>query len=132
MKQIPNIITLLNLFCGCIAIVFLLQNGFVISETGDGQILMLSPQIWLASLFIGIAAIVDFFDGFVARLVGVDSEMGKQLDSLADVVSFGVAPGMILYQILRLSVAKSDTGLDASVLWLIPAFILPCAAAYRL
>lgn len=132
MKQIPNIVTLLNLFCGCIAIVFLLQNGFVISETGDGQILMLPEQIWLASLFIGIAAVVDFFDGFVARLVGASSEMGKQLDSLADVVSFGVAPGMILYQLLRLSVAKTDSGLDASIVWLLPAFVLPCAAAYRL
>lgn len=132
MKQIPNIITLLNLFCGCIAIVYLLQNGITVGENADGQFLMLPEQIWLASLFIGIAAMVDFFDGFVARLVGASSEMGKQLDSLADVVSFGVAPGMILYQLLRLSIAKSDAGLDASVLWLMPAFILPCAAAYRL
>ncbi len=141
MKQIPNIITLLNLFCGCIAIVFLLEsNGITINEGLDGQpliplagnVFVLPPQIWLASLFICIAAVVDFFDGFVARLVGASSEMGKQLDSLADVVSFGVAPGMILYQLLRLSVAKSDAGMDASVLWLMPAFVLPCAAAYRL
>jgi CDP-diacylglycerol--serine O-phosphatidyltransferase len=139
-KQIPNIITLLNLFCGCIAIVYLLQNGIVANLDSDGQILqplttnfvIIPSQIWLASLFIGIAAVVDFFDGFVARLFGASSEMGKQLDSLADVVSFGVAPGMILYQLLRLSIAKSDAGMDASVLWLMPAFILPCAAAYRL
>lgn len=132
MKQIPNIITLLNLFFGCLAIVFLLENGIITGENADGQFLMLPQKIWFASLFIGIAAVVDFFDGFVARLFKASSEMGKQLDSLADVVSFGVAPGMIIYQLLRISLAKGDDGLDASILWLMPAFILPCAAAYRL
>ena len=58
--------------------------------------------------------------------------MGKQLDSLADVVSFGVAPGMILYQFLRISFAQEEDGLDVSVIWLLPAFILPCAGAWRL
>jgi len=134
MKQIPNIFTLFNLFFGCLAIVFVLQNGITISENADTgqQLLILPEKIWLASLCIAIAAVIDFFDGFVARLINVSSEMGKQLDSLADVVSFGVAPGMILYQLLRLSLAKGDDGLDASVLWLMPAFMLPCAGAYRL
>src|ERR1700709_2095734 len=132
MKQIPNIITLLNLFFGCLAIVFLLENCIVTGENADGQFLMLPQKIWYASLFIGIAAVVDFFDGFVARLFKASSEMGKQLDSLADVVSFGVAPGMIIYQLLRISLAKGEDGLDSSILWLMPAFILPCAAAYRL
>lgn len=86
----------------------------------------------MASLFIGIAAIVDFLDGFVARLFNATSEMGKQLDSLADVVSFGVAPGILLYQFLRLSAASGDSGLETSIIWLLPAFILPCAAAWRL
>ena len=58
--------------------------------------------------------------------------MGKQLDSLADVVSFGVAPAMIIYQFLRLSIAQEEDGLDKSIIWLLPAFILPCAAAWRL
>lgn len=58
--------------------------------------------------------------------------MGKQLDSLADVVSFGVAPGVILFQLLRMSLLREENGLEASVLWLLPAFILSCAAAYRL
>ena len=58
--------------------------------------------------------------------------MGKQLDSLADLVSFGVAPGLIIYQFLRLSFAQEEGGIDISILWLIPAMILPCAAAYRL
>ena len=136
---IPNIFTLLNLICGCIAIVYLLQNGIAIVETGAtpdnpiGQELTLLPErIYLAPLFIALAAVVDFFDGFIARAMGASSEMGKQLDSLADVVSFGVAPAIIIYQLLRLSIAKEEDGLEASMLWLAPAFILAAAAAYRL
>jgi CDP-diacylglycerol---serine O-phosphatidyltransferase len=133
MKQIPNLFTLLNLVFGCLAIVFTLQNGIAISGDGDGATWIDIPEkIWLASLFIGIAAVVDFLDGFVARLFKATSEMGKQLDSLADVVSFGVAPGMILYQFLRLSFAKESNSLDTSFIWVLPAFILPAAAAWRL
>jgi CDP-diacylglycerol--serine O-phosphatidyltransferase len=58
--------------------------------------------------------------------------MGKQLDSLADVVSFGVAPGLILYQLIRISFAKEENGLDVSIVWLLPALLIPCAAAWRL
>jgi CDP-diacylglycerol--serine O-phosphatidyltransferase len=58
--------------------------------------------------------------------------MGKQLDSLSDVVSFGVAPSVILYQLLRVSLIKEETGLETSILWLFPAFIVACAGAYRL
>ncbi|MFY8189862.1 MAG: CDP-alcohol phosphatidyltransferase family protein [Bacteroidia bacterium] len=79
-KQIPNAITSANLFFGCLSIV----------ATFDGN-----PT--LAATYIVIAAILDFFDGFAARLLKVSGEMGKQLDSLADVVSFGVAPGFIFY-----------------------------------
>ncbi|RYY56859.1 MAG: CDP-alcohol phosphatidyltransferase [Chitinophagaceae bacterium] len=133
MKQIPNLFTLLNLFLGCIAIVFMIQNGITIyAVNGTSQLIDMPEQIWMASLFIGIAAVVDFLDGFVARLFKASSEMGKQLDSLADVVSFGVAPGMILYQFLRLSIAREANGIDASIAWLVPAFIVPCAAAWRL
>jgi CDP-diacylglycerol--serine O-phosphatidyltransferase len=133
MKNIPNIFTLLNLVFGCLAIVFTLQNGIIITLDADGtQLLDMPEKIWMASLFIGIAAVVDFLDGFVARLFKATSEMGKQLDSLADVVSFGVAPGIIIYQFLRLSFAQDVSGVDVSLLWLLPAFILPCAAAWRL
>ncbi len=133
MKHIPNLFTLINLVFGCLAIVFTLQNGIVIAGEGDGATWIDIPEkIWLASLFIGLAAVVDFLDGFVARLFKATSEMGKQLDSLADVVSFGVAPGMILYQFLRLSFAKETHSLDTSVIWLLPAFLVPCAAAWRL
>jgi len=133
MKNIPNLFTLLNLFFGCIAIVYTLQNGIIITADADGtQLLDIPEKIWMASLFIGLAAVIDFLDGFVARLFNATSEMGKQLDSLADVVSFGVAPGMIIYQFLRLSMAQDEGGLDSSLFWLLPAFILPCAAAWRL
>ncbi|HMK05087.1 MAG TPA: CDP-diacylglycerol--serine O-phosphatidyltransferase [Ferruginibacter sp.] len=133
MKHIPNLFTLLNLVFGCLAIVVILQNGIVIQYTVDGtQLLDIPGRIWMASLFIAIAGVVDFLDGFVARLFKASSEMGKQLDSLADVVSFGVAPSMILYQFLRLSIAQEEDGINASILWLVPAFILACAGAYRL
>ncbi len=133
MKNIPNLFTLLNLVFGCLAIVFTLQNGFVVSADASGtQILDIPEKIWMASLFIGLAAVVDFLDGFVARMFKAVSPMGKQLDSLADVVSFGVAPGIIFYQFLRLSISGGVDGLDASIIWLLPAFIIPCAAAWRL
>ena len=133
MKQVPNLFTLLNLFFGCLAIVFTLQNGITITVDSNGtQLIDMPEKIWLSSLFIGLAAAVDFLDGFIARLFKVQSEMGKQLDSLADVVSFGVAPGMIIYQFLRLSFSQEEGGIDTSIIWLMPAFIVPCAAAYRL
>ena len=133
MKQIPNLFTLLNLFFGCCAIVFVLQNGISIFYNGENpQLVDMPEKIAIASVFIGLAGVVDFLDGFVARLFKATSDMGKQLDSLADVVSFGVAPGMIIYQFLRLSFANEENGLDVSLIWLMPAFILPCAAAWRL
>ena len=133
MKQIPNLFTLLNLVFGCLAIISILQNGITITvDPGGVQLIDIPEKIWMASLYIGLAAVVDFLDGFIARLFKASSEMGKQLDSLADLVSFGVAPGLIIYQFLRLSFAQEEGGIDISILWLIPAMILPCAAAYRL
>ena len=133
MKQIPNIFTLLNLFFGCCAIVFVMQNGITIATNDDGaQFVVMPEEIWIASLFIGLAAVVDFLDGFVARLFKATSEMGKQLDSLADVVSFGIAPSLIIYHFLRLSYAREENGLNISWVLLTPAFIIACAAAYRL
>src|SRR5688572_30682411 len=134
MKQIPNLFTLLNLVFGCIAIVFILQTGesiVVMESTGVTQVFM-PEKIWWGSLFIFGAAIIDFLDGFLARLLKSSSEMGKQLDSLSDVVSFGVAPGLILYQLLRISYAREEYGLDVSMIALLPAFIFTCAVAWRL
>lgn len=133
MKQLPNIFTLLNLFFGCIAVVTILQTGIDVSADGFGQTIAVIPeQIFMASLFITIAAIIDFLDGFVARFLNASSDLGKQLDSLADLVSFGVAPGMIVFQFLRLALAQHEDGLNTSFIWLMPAFIIPCAGAYRL
>ncbi|MHA4812454.1 CDP-alcohol phosphatidyltransferase family protein [Flavitalea flava] len=133
MKNIPNLFTLLNLFFGCIAVILILQNGITIQYNNEGlQYIGIPEKVGVASLFIGLAALVDFLDGLVARLFKAVSPLGKQLDSLADVVSFGVAPGMILYQFLRMSFARQADGLDVSILWLLPALLIPCAGAYRL
>ena len=133
MRQIPNVFTLLNLFFGCLAIVSILQTGEgIVNRDGEEWKVYLPESIRWGSVFIGLAAVVDFLDGFLARLLKSSSEMGKQLDSLSDVVSFGVAPGMILYQMLRIAFAGRPEGLDVSVLWLLPAFLLPMAAAWRL
>jgi CDP-diacylglycerol--serine O-phosphatidyltransferase len=138
MKQIPNLFTLLNLFFGCIAIVFILQtNNFSFFQDVDGTYKFagldsVPEEWWYGCMFIGLAAIVDFLDGFVARFLNATSEMGKQLDSLADVVSFGIAPSMILYQMLRMSYMQDANGWNANFLLLTPAFIVACAGAYRL
>lgn len=135
MKIIPNLFTLLNLFFGCVAVILILQNGVTALDATDGsgaQFIGMPERTELASIFIGLAAVVDFLDGLVARLFKATSPFGKELDSLADVVSFGVAPGMIVYQLLRLSYARDANGLDVSVMWLLPALLIPCAAAYRL
>ncbi|MEP6617014.1 MAG: CDP-diacylglycerol--serine O-phosphatidyltransferase [Ginsengibacter sp.] len=134
MKQIPNFFTLLNLFFGCIAIVFALQTESVIIYVNDeyGSSFNIPEKLAWAGVFIGLAAVIDFLDGFVARLFHATSELGKQLDSLADIVSFGVAPAAIVYQFLRISFAREENGLEISILWLLPAFVLSCTAAYRL
>lgn len=134
MKSIPNLFTLLNLIFGCIAIVLILQTGesiIVLESTGATQVYMPEKITW-GALFIFGAAIIDFLDGFLARLFKASSEMGKQLDSLSDVVSFGVAPAMILYQLLRISYAQEPNGLEVPMLALIPAFIFTAAVAWRL
>ena len=82
-KQIPNFITLLNLFCGCIATIFAVQNN-----------------LELAALFVLLGIGFDFFDGLAARLLKVQSELGLQLDSLADLVTSGLVPGIVMYQLL--------------------------------
>jgi CDP-diacylglycerol--serine O-phosphatidyltransferase len=106
--QIPNLLTLLNLLFGVIGIIWVL----------DGQILT-------GAYFVLIAAGFDFLDGFVARLLKVQSEMGKELDSLADVVSFGVLPGLILFMMTKNSVSP-----DSYLPYL--TLIVPMLSAYRL
>lgn len=80
LKHIPNIITLLNLLFGVLASLFLLYG-----------------QLEMAIWWVGFAALADFLDGFVARWLNVHSPLGKELDSLADMISFGLVPGIIFY-----------------------------------
>lgn len=133
MKQLANFVTLLNLCFGCAAIVFTLQTGETIVnlESGEWKIYFPEKITWAALCLFG-AAVVDFFDGFIARMLKADSEMGKQLDSLADVVSFGVAPGAIMYQLLRIAIAAEPLGMEKSSIFLLPALLIPLAAAWRL
>jgi CDP-diacylglycerol--serine O-phosphatidyltransferase len=113
-KHIPNFITTLNLFSGCIGIIIALQY-----------------RIDYASYFIVIAALFDFMDGMAARLLHVKSEIGKELDSLADVVSFGVLPGIIVYQLMANSPNTPAAGSYISIFSLI-ALIIPILSAVRL
>ena len=134
MKQIPNIVTLLNLVFGCIALVCILQPGENIAILDDNNVIHITMPERMAwgSVFMGCAAVVDFLDGFVARMLKVHSPMGKELDSLADMVSFGVVPGMILYQLLRMSYLREPSAFDTPVIAFLPALLVPCAAAWRL
>jgi CDP-diacylglycerol--serine O-phosphatidyltransferase len=134
MKQIPNIVTLLNLVFGCLALVCILQPGENIAILDDNNVLHINlpPALTMGSVFIGCAALVDFVDGFVARLMKVASPLGKELDSLADLVSFGVAPGALLYQLLRMSYLREPSAFDTPLWVFLPVLLFPCAAAYRL
>jgi len=120
MKHIPNFITSLNLASGFVAIIFIINNDLI-----------------TASWLILAAMIFDFLDGLSARLLNSYSDIGKELDSLADVVSFGVAPALIIYQLVTSSLSPSvplfTNGLPARafVLLLIPV-IMPVCAAIRL
>jgi len=120
MKHIPNFTTSLNLASGFVAIIFTINNDLV-----------------TASWLILAAMVFDFLDGFFARLLNSYSEIGKELDSLADVVSFGVAPALIICQLISRSISPSiplfTNGLviKALVFQLIPV-IMPVCAALRL
>jgi len=110
MKHLPNLLTLANLFCGCIAIAYILTaQPYTSVSIADGGLpswrwVYGAEQICWGSIFIFIAAICDLLDGTVARALKVFSPIGKDLDSLADVVSFGVAPFLIAcFAALRLA-----------------------------
>lgn len=136
MKHLPNIITIGNLFCGCVAIAFILHWQPIFSV--EYNLNNLNPwfsgqqQAYFGCLFIFVAAVLDLLDGAVARALGVHSPIGKDLDSLADVVSFGVAPAMILMKILWAAWMRQPNAIDVSILALSPAFLLACFGAYRL
>ncbi len=90
-RHVPNIITLLNLFSGSIAVIFAVKGNLV-----------------LAAIFVALGIFFDFFDGLAARLLDVKSEVGLQLDSLADVVTSGVVPGIVMYQLMNKALPASE------------------------
>lgn len=89
-RNLPNFLTCCNLICGCFGIVFVLE----------GRDIPAAYMVWLACLF-------DFFDGFTARMLKVNSNIGKELDSLADMVSFGVLPSLVMYKLISASTDSS-------------------------
>ena len=133
MKHLPNILTLGNLFFGCIAIAFILHAQPFLSElNGEQYWVSGTTQACVGSLCILIAAMFDVFDGMVARWLGVSSPLGKDLDSLADIVSFGVAPSMILMKMLWAAWMQKPDAIDISMVWMSPAFLIACFGALRL
>ena len=113
-RNIPNAITCGNLLCGCLAIV----------QAFDGNLIQ-------ATYLVGIAAVLDFFDGFTARLLHVTSPIGKDLDSLADMVTFGVVPGVVMFQLLQTATLFK---IDQPVWHYLPyiAFLIPIFSGIRL
>ena len=106
-KHIPNILTLLNLLSGIIAVIFAVEGNLI----GAG-------------VFVVLGIFFDFFDGFVARLLKVEGELGKQLDSLADMVTSGVVPGIVMFQLIRNSL--SDWTSES----LLPSFLFEQGYSY--
>ncbi|WP_010294298.1 CDP-diacylglycerol--serine O-phosphatidyltransferase [Clostridium senegalense] len=104
---IPNSLTFGNLICGVLSIQFTMQGNFKV-----------------AAALILLAGVFDRYDGTVARFLGVDSPLGKELDSLADLVSFGVAPSLLIFTLCELS--------SLGMIGYITLIIFPVAGAYRL
>jgi CDP-diacylglycerol---serine O-phosphatidyltransferase len=121
LRHIPNFITCLNLLSGCISIV-LIYKDFMVQ----------------ASYFIFLAAILDFLDGMFARALKSYSEIGKQLDSLADLISFGVAPASIMFSLLNMSLVSRDISFSfefssaLNLVVLFSAFLIAIFSALRL
>lgn len=133
MKHLPNLLTLANLVCGCIAIAFILNSQPFVSSFNDMEYWVIgTQQAHWGAIFILLAAVFDMLDGLAARALQVFSPIGKDLDSLADIVSFGVAPSMILYKMLWASYMAEPYALDVNMLAMVPAFIMVCAGAIRL
>lgn len=116
MKHLPNALTLANLFCGCCALLYTFYW---------------QPE--MAALFTAGSFVFDYLDGMVARALRVSSPLGKELDSLADVVSFGVVPGAMLYRLLSGDVSITAAfGPSFVEVWALPAFVLSAFSALRL
>jgi CDP-diacylglycerol---serine O-phosphatidyltransferase len=105
-KHIPNLLTISNLICGCIALYFTFHGKLVFT-----------------AYLIGLAAVFDFMDGAVARLLNVSNPIGKELDSLADMVSFGLVPGSVVFHLLEEGTLSQYSFM---------ALLIPIFSAYRL
>lgn len=114
-KNIPNFITSLNLASGCLSIIAACH--------GTGEFWGLLGFQW-AFIFMAMGAVADFLDGFAARLLKAYSDIGKELDSLSDLVTFGVAPALTLFFLLQ------DIGQDHWLCW--TTLLIPVCAAFRL
>jgi CDP-diacylglycerol--serine O-phosphatidyltransferase len=118
-KHIPNFITSLNILAGCLSVVASLEGYYI-----------------LASAFIFAAAVFDFLDGFAARLLHAYSDLGKQLDSLADMVSFGIAPAFIVYNLIKSVLLIEELAIDditpLNVFYLVSPFLLVVFSGLRL
>lgn len=124
-RHIPNFITLLNVFCGCVATVFAVLN-----------------RLEMAAIFVALGIFFDFFDGLAARLLNVKSELGLQLDSLADMITSGLVPGIVMFQLLAMSqtggwgdgshLFMEDTAFQLPQLIPFLGFIITMASGYRL
>jgi CDP-diacylglycerol--serine O-phosphatidyltransferase len=108
-RHIPSFFTSLGLLSGCVSIAY--------ATNGD---------LKLAGIFILIAALFDFLDGWIARLLKSMSEFGKQLDSLADVISFGVAPSFIVYNLMQFSLVDSspESNFNIAEPWIAQTLVL--------
>ncbi len=95
-KHIPNIITLGNLFCGTLATIFAVKGDF-----------------YVTAMLVVLGIVFDFLDGFFARLLHVQGELGKQLDSLADMVTSGVVPGIVMMQFMIHSNSYNELGISS-------------------
>jgi CDP-diacylglycerol---serine O-phosphatidyltransferase len=115
--HIPNFFTLLNLFCGCVALVFVSEMIFD----------------W-AFFFISLGIFFDFFDGFLARKFNVAGPLGVQLDSLADMVTSGVVPGYVMYQLLSNIQLFNENYKNDMLVYFLPfiGFTITIGACYRL
>src|SRR5271154_2592113 len=98
MKHLPNVFTCGNILCGCFGIVLL--NTYSLEA---------------AAYFVWAACVFDFLDGFVARMLHVSSPIGKELDSLADMVSFGILPALVMYSLLNLNLSPEESYLGFSL-----------------
>ncbi|MBT8265245.1 MAG: CDP-alcohol phosphatidyltransferase family protein [Bacteroidia bacterium] len=122
-RHIPNLVTLLNLLCGSVAVVFAVNGNMKIT-----------------ALFVFLGIFFDFFDGLLARKLKVQSELGLQLDSLADMVTSGLVPGLVMFYLLKLSgpdwmeygLVSEQFRWDTDHVLPFFGFLITLASAYRL